>query len=82
MRVDKFNNKEHFLLNNLCLLTRRFEVTINFVNLFYFFCAGVNQCNAIVCTSVCLFVDMFVRIEKSWRRSYCSLGAYGTFVYV
>ena len=24
------NNKEHFLLNNLCLLMRHFEVTIDF----------------------------------------------------
>ena len=30
MRVDRVNNKENFLLNNLCLLTRRFEITIDF----------------------------------------------------
>ena len=30
LRVHRVNNKEHFLLNNLCLLTRRFEVTIDF----------------------------------------------------
>ena len=30
LRVDRANSKEHFLLNNLCILTRRFEVTIDF----------------------------------------------------
>ena len=33
-----------------------------------------------VCLFVCLF-DMFIRIEKGWRRSYFSLGAYGIFFY-
>ena len=30
LRVDSVNNNDHFLLNNLCLLTRLFEVTIDF----------------------------------------------------
>ena len=30
LRVDRVNNKEYFLLNNLCILTCRFEVTIDF----------------------------------------------------
>ena len=30
LRVDRVNNKKHFLLNNLCLLKRRFEVAFDF----------------------------------------------------
>ena len=30
LRADRVNNKEHSLLNNLCLLKRRLEVTIDF----------------------------------------------------
>ena len=43
LRVDRVNNKERFLLNNLCLLTHRFDITIDFFNLFLLFLRGCTS---------------------------------------
>ena len=40
MRVDRANNKEHFLLNNLCLLTRGFKANTGALLWFHFYSAG------------------------------------------
>ena len=40
LRVDRANNKEHFLLNNLCLLTRGFKANTGALLCFHFYSAG------------------------------------------
>ena len=40
LRVDRANNKEHFWLNNLCLLTRGFKADTGALLWFHFYSAG------------------------------------------
>ena len=40
LRVDRATNKEHFLLNNLCILTRGFKANTGALLWFHFYSAG------------------------------------------
>ena len=64
LRVDRANNKEHFLLNNLCLLTCGFKANTGALLWFHFYSAGWKKLQEVF--RVCALY-LITLVTSSWH---------------
>ena len=59
LRFDRANNKEHFLLNNLCLLTRGFKTNTALLR-FHFYSAGWKKLQEVFKVCAMYLITLFI----------------------